>query len=406
MRPSNPQGTVFALHTDTEQVSMVGNKASIMVIDNDPYILDFLHELLEQAGFDAHADSDSQRALESVLSNPPDLVLLDVRLPVMDGFAVCRAMKEDAGTAHVPVIFISTLYETEDKVKAFEVGAVDFLTKPFSDVEILARIRTQLKLHRLQSNLEQQVKVRTAELHVEIVECKKVEEALKAKNRELEQFAYSVSHDLNTPMITILGFVERIKKDVAEGRGSNVPDDVQRISAATRKMKHMLDDVLELSRIGRVVNPPEETSMIDLALESVHVFEGRISKGRARVDVADDMPLARVDRSRLLQVYQNLLGNALSFMGGQKKPHIEIGCETGNGEQVFFVRDNGIGIEPQYQTKIFRLFNKLDAKSKGTGVGLALCKKIIEAEGGRIWVESEGRGKGTTFFFTLEQREA
>ena len=130
-RPSKPQGPVFTLTTDTERVSMVGNKASIMVIDNDPYIVDCLHELLDQAGFDVHADSDSQRALESVLSNPPDLVLLDVRLPVMDGFAVCRAMKEDAGTAHVPVIFISTLYEAADQVKALEICAVDVLTLPF-----------------------------------------------------------------------------------------------------------------------------------------------------------------------------------------------------------------------------------------------------------------------------------
>jgi len=387
---------------------MSDNQTCIMVIDDDPYVLEMLCEILRGQGYKIRSDTNPESGLQSVFAHPPDLVLLDVRMPEMDGFEVCEAIKKNTTTSHVPVIFISSLFEPEEKVKAFEVGAADFLNKPFSAIEVSARVRAQLKLYRWNASLEDTIKQRTEELEAAVIERRKGEAyhekllaELKAKNRELEHFAYSISHDLKTPMITILGFIERIEKDIAEGRESNVHDDVQRISTATRKMQKLLDGVLELSRIGRIVNPPVEVAMGELALEVVQRFEGQVNKGKVAVDVDAAMPLVQADRSRLEQVYQNLIGNALSFMGEQKKPHIEIGSETKNAETVFFVRDNGIGIEPQFHEKIFLLFDKLDAKGKGTGVGLALCKRIIEAHGGRIWVESPGKGKGSAFYFTL-----
>lgn len=383
-----------------------------MVVDDDAYVVDFLDELLSREGYRVRSGSDSREALQSVLSDPADLVLLDIRMPGMDGFAFCQALKEDDRTCHVPVIFISGLYEAEDKIRAFEVGGVDYLTKPFSDIEILARIGAQLRLHRWQVTLEHQVAERTAALQQEIVERKRLEEQrealveeLKAKNRELEHFAYSISHDLKTPMITICGFLKQLEKDVAEGNIAPVQDDVRRISSATKKMQQMLEDVLELSRIGRFINPPEETEMGALALEAAAAFEQLISKGGVQVDVDPDMPVVNVDRPRVLQVYQNLIGNALKYMGDQGRPHIEIGSRKQNGECVYFVRDNGIGIDPRFFEKVFNLFDKLDPKSQGTGVGLALCKRIVEAYGGRIWVESEGQGQGCTFCFTLGESE-
>ena len=227
-------------------------------------------------------------------------------------------------------------------------------------------------------------------------------EDLKAKNKELERFAYSVSHDLKTPMITIRGFLNRLEQDVSENNIEYIHDDIGRITKATKKMHKMLEDVLELSRIGRLVNPPEEISLSELALEAAAAFDEQIVQDGVQLDVDTDLPSVSADRPRLLQVYQNLIGNALGYMGERKKPHIEMGAEKRDGELAFFVRDNGIGIEPPFHEEIFGLFEQLDPKAKGTGVGLALCRRIIEAHDGRIWVESGGKGKGSTFYFTLK----
>jgi len=224
---------------------------------------------------------------------------------------------------------------------------------------------------------------------------------LKAKNKELEQFAYSVSHDLKTPMITIRGFLSRLEQDIADGNSSYVHDDVQRIASATTKMQEMLEDVLELSRIGRIVNPFAQVSLSELALEAVDAFEEQIVRDKVQIDVDGELPVVNVDRARLLQVYQNLIANALFHAGKKDGLLIEVGSEERGNEAVFFVRDNGIGIESRFHQTIFGLFEKLDTKSGGTGVGLALCRNIVEAHGGRIWVESEGEGKGAGFYFTL-----
>jgi signal transduction histidine kinase len=153
--------------------------------------------------------------------------------------------------------------------------------------------------------------------------------------------------------------------------------------------------------LGRMVNPLEDALLSELALEAAAMFEEQVTKGKVLLNVDVDMPVAHIDRPRMMEVFQNLIGNALKNMGSQKKPHIEIGAEEKGDEIICFVRDNGIGIEPQFHEKIFNLFDKLDPKSKGTGVGLVLCHRIIEAHGGRIWVESEG--KGSTFRFTLKR---
>ncbi len=396
---------------DSKSLSMSEDQATIMVVDDDTYSVEFLSEILARQGYNVRAEEDPGAALQSALSDPPDLVLLDIRMPGMDGFTFCEALKADARTGHVPVIFISGLFAAEDKVRAFEIGAADYLTKPFSDIEMLARIRAQLNLHRLQTSLEQQVEHRTAELKAEIAERKESErqrerlvDDLKAKNRELENFAYSVSHDLKTPMITIRGFLSRLEQDIADGNSSNVHDDVQRITGATKKMQEMLEDVLELSRVGRLVSPLEDVSLSKLALEAAAAFDEQIRQGKVQLDVAADMPDVHGDRPRLLSVFQNLIGNALIHAGKKTGLHIEIGGELKEGEAVCFVRDNGIGIEPRFHEKIFGLFERLDPRVEGSGVGLALCRRIIDAHGGHIRVESGGKGKGSTFHFTLRSR--
>jgi signal transduction histidine kinase len=223
------------------------------------------------------------------------------------------------------------------------------------------------------------------------------------KNAELERFTYTVSHDLKSPLITIRGFLELMEKDAKAGDSERFESDIDRIRGAAEKMQRLLNELLELSRIGRIINPPQEVPFGDIVGEAAELVHGQIEARGVEVRVAPDLPPVRGDRARLVEVVQNLLDNAVKFMGDQSQPVIEIGeNETYEKDNpVFYVRDNGIGIELQYLDKVFGLFNKLDPRTEGTGVGLALVKRIIEVHGGRIWVESEGVGKGTTFFFTI-----
>jgi len=225
---------------------------------------------------------------------------------------------------------------------------------------------------------------------------------LEAKNRELEQFTYTVSHDLKAPLITIKGFLGFLGVDAQAGDTKRVEDDIQRISEATDKMHELLKDLLELSRIGRLMNAPEIVSFQSLVREAVELTDGQLRARGVDVRVNEELPNVYGDRQRLLEVVQNLLDNAAKFMGDQPRPCVEIGrhSEADDGFVTFFVRDNGIGIVPEFHERIFGLFNRLNPKIEGTGIGLALVQRIVEYHGGRIWVQSEV-GEGTTFYFTL-----
>jgi signal transduction histidine kinase len=179
--------------------------------------------------------------------------------------------------------------------------------------------------------------------------------------------------------------------------------DVKHIRDATEKMKHLLDDLLELSRVGRLINPPEAVSLAELAEEARVLVGGQIAERGAQINIAPNLPIVFGDRPRLLEVLQNLIDNAVKYLGHQPEPRIDIGVREAGGETIIYVHDNGIGIEPQYHEKVFGLFERLEQDTEGTGIGLALVKRIVELHGGRIWVESNGGGQGSTFCFTLEQ---
>ena len=248
--------------------------------------------------------------------------------------------------------------------------------------------------------------MRADSLEIQLLQARTVEkqhliDELEARNAEMERFAYTVSHDLKSPLVTIRGFLGVLEKDIAAGRTDRVENDLRRIKAAAGRMGQLLEEILELSRIGHQVNSHERVSMAALVSEAVDNVAAAIARRDAEVIIDPELPPVLGDRPRLLEVMQNLIENAVKFLGDQTQPRIEIGWRDVGSEPIFFVSDNGIGIAEPYREKIFGLFERLDAGIDGTGVGLALVQRIVEVHGGRIWVESEGLGRGSTFCFTL-----
>ncbi len=275
-------------------------------------------------------------------------------------------------------------------------------------IGLLARALLRFRLRRLERHnaelrlMHRRLEAKNAEVEAKNVEVEAKNAEVEAKNTELQRFAYAVSHDLKSPLITIQSFLGYLERDIASGDAERVATNIRKIRGAAQKMQRLLAELLKLSRIGSVANTGETIGMGEVVGEAVEMVEGPIVARGVEVSVATGLPVVFGDRSRLVRALQNLLENAVKYMGEQSAPKIEVGVIREPGDApIIYVRDNGVGIDLQHHDRVFDLFAQLDANADGTGMGLTLVKRIIEVHGGRIWVESEGRGKGSTFYFTL-----
>jgi len=253
--------------------------------------------------------------------------------------------------------------------------------------DITERKKAATEIRELNEELEIRIEEKTADL--------------RKKNTEMVRFIYTVSHELKTPLVTVKTFLGYLEKDLADGNAEQVAADIGFMRSDTDKMVQLLADVVEMTKTGRAVNAPESFTLREVVDEALAAVQGRIFSLGVVVKVEGGRIDLHGDRRRLSEVWRNLVENAVKYMGDQAAPRIELGIEVRDDATIFYVRDNGIGIDPRYQVKVFGLFDKLDPKSEGTGLGLALVKSIVELHKGNIWLESEGLGKGTCFKFTL-----
>lgn len=227
---------------------------------------------------------------------------------------------------------------------------------------------------------------------------------LESQNAELERFTYTISHDLKTPLVTINGFLGYLRRHY-ENRDLDAFDrDIAKIENASAKMGQTLDELLQLSRVGRVVNQFMWVSLQQLTEEALAKLEAQIRRREVSFDIEPEMPEVFVDNSRLLEVLVILVDNAIKFADKQQG-RIRIGARVEDDKVLYFVEDNGIGIDPEYHEYVFGLFDRLDSQTEGSGIGLTLARRIIEMHRGQMWVESDGSGSGSTFLFTLPKSE-
>jgi two-component system sensor histidine kinase/response regulator len=367
-------------------------KPLVLVVDDDAALQLLARASLERDGFDVEEATDGVAAVEIFARCSPDIVLLDVNLPKADGFSVCSRIRQLPGGANTPVMMMTGADDVDAIHSAYEVGATDFITKPLHWVLLGYRLRYVLRASRTREHLA----VSEAHLRQQAV-------VLQARNDELDSFAYATSHDLKAPLVSLQGMAGLLVEECGEELGERGRHYVERINATVGDMAALISNVLTLSRAGREDRPTEVVSLDEVAdvvverlAEAIRARDVKVTRG--------ELGEVRAVRTEMEQIFSNLVGNAVNYLGPQTEPLIEIGRIDRAGSFEYYVRDNGIGINPAYHAKVFEPFQRLkDVAVDGTGVGLAIVKKIVEAAGGQLRVES-AVGAGSTFFFTWPQQ--
>lgn len=376
----------------------------ILLVDDRPDNLRLLLNILKDKGYKVRCVTNGAMALRVSLRHPPDLILLDIQMPEMNGYQVCEQLKAKPETREIPVIFLSVIEETKEKVHAFNLGGVDYITKPFQVKEVVARVENQLQILRLQTKLKEQ----NIRLEQEIQERQAIEQQLlelnremKRSNQELEQFAYVVSHDLQAPLGNIASFAQLLQNRYPDKLDGKALQFIERIITGSLTMQQLIDDLLQYSRVGRMAQVFEPVNCEQVLSQALANLETKIKETQALI-THDPLPAIAGNSLGLLQLFQNLINNALKYHHPDISPRIHIRVSLKEDMWNFSIQDNGIGIETQHLERIFQIFQRLhsDKDYPGTGIGLAICKKIVKLHGGKIWVES-CPWQGSTFYFTI-----
>ncbi|AFY73491.1 histidine kinase,Response regulator receiver domain protein,histidine kinase [Synechococcus sp. PCC 7502] len=361
-------------------------KPNILIVDDTPLNLTLLVEILNKGGYHVRPVPSGKLALIAVKKAAPDLILLDIMMPEMNGYEVCQALKQDDLTKYIPVIFISAIDELSDKIKAFEAGGVDYIVKPLQPQEVLARVKTHLELRSLQIQMQQS------------------NENLKKLNEEKNYFLGIAAHDLRNPLAAITSMAQLLLSE------TNLQDEqkelVTDIKSATDFMLSLLKDLLDISAI--------ESGKLNLHLQPIDVqkyVERIVSRYRMiarskniqiELIVTNQVPIISVDPNKFEQILSNLISNAIKFSHDHTVVKVSISAQE--NQVLFVVADQGQGIPETEREQLFKPFSLTSVKSTAgetsTGLGLAITHRLVSAHNGKISVESEV-GKGSVFSVAL-----
>ncbi|HEY5091533.1 MAG TPA: ATP-binding protein [Polyangia bacterium] len=358
-------------------------RPKVLLVDDVEANLVALEAILGNLDCDLFRTNSGNEALRLLLKHEFAVMLLDVQMPEMDGYEVAYFARDNPATGQVPIIFVTALHETKDHVlRGYDTGAFDVLFKPIDPYVLRSKVQIFLELFLSRRRLEEEI------------------EAHKRTLAEVEAFNYSVSHDLRAPLRPLDGFSEALLEDYGDKLDDKAKDYLNRIRAAAQRMGRLIEDLLELSRIGRVA---VQRQSVDLSAMVASITGELCAAEPARgVEILCGPPANIEGDPRLLRIaLENLLRNAWKFTRRNPRATITFGRKPGP-EAVFFIRDDGVGFDPAYASRLFQPFQRMHAASdfEGTGIGLAIVDRIIRRHGGRIWAES-APGAGATFFFTL-----
>lgn len=372
------------------------NPQSILIVDDNPDNLAVLEQLLNQAGYLIRAADSGKMALASLQRELVDLILLDIVMPNMDGYAVCQQLKNHPATQNIPVIFLSALNDPQDKIKAFERGGVDYIAKPFNDLEVLARVKTHLQLYDLQRHLETEVAQRTRDLRAANAG---LEKALQAK----KDFLSLMGHEFRTPLNGILGMAEFLKSSAsAEQRGC-----IEIIENSGWRLLKLVKDILQATKQG-ISEEEAESRNHSLDVEQLCATSLRsIAQLAAEKNIQTQLTLEKlpplhlnIDAERLTQIVGNLLDNAVKYTPDQGHLGIDLNYLDEVQQLIIEVWDTGPGIAPNDRHKIFEPFAQLEPllsrKYEGAGLGLTLARNLARLHGGDIDISSKEHG-GSVF---------
>ena len=376
----------------------------ILIVDDDPGMVQALARVIRPLGRLRFATLGTD-ALRLMNESPPDLVLLDAQMPGMSGFEVLEAIKGNPLLADVPVIFVTSQAEASFEQTGLEKGAADFIAKPIRPAIVQARVRTQLRLKQANDALKQVAatdRLNLAEALKDLREShsqlQKTAEELQLANEGLLQFVRISSHDLREPLNTVVQFVGLVQED----HGAALPADAQHylklVHNAGEHMRTLLDDVVRYARLQHgETEPPTPVALAPLMAELCDALAAQLDATGAQLQIGE-LPRVVGHASLLSQLFQNLVSNALKFVPPGSVPRIEITAQTAGGMATISVKDNGIGISPEGQGRLFQPFARLNLRREfeGTGLGLAISRQIAEAHGGTIGVRSQP-GEGSTF---------
>ncbi len=371
---------------------------TILIVDDIPENISTLFDFLDTNNFEVLVARDGMSALEIIEYERPDLILLDVMMPGISGFETCKQLKANAKTQEIPIIFMTALSDTVDKVKGFELGAVDYVTKPIQQQEVLARINTHLTI----SNLQQQLKAKNTELANKNTELETKNTELETKNSELDAFSHTVAHDLKNPLGYLVSISDFLLDEYYQKMDPLGCQSLQHLSNSSHKMIDIINALLLLAGISKQPVKLTSLNMNDIVYRVQERLTTMLKQYQGEIITPKEWPTVIGYAAWVEEIWVNYLTNGLKY--GGEPPRLEIGATT-SGEMIrFWVRDNGPGLSPEAITKLFTPFTRLHKTKveEGHGLGLSIVQRIVEKLGGEAGVESE-LGIGSVFYFTLRQ---